>query len=100
MYKISLIFWCATMHCMAADAWFPGIQNNEVIERWMGGILAEMGELKLAPAAADSVDLRVLYVPTFAHPICAHLSQASTGAAPILRVVKLDGQGGYQPHGV
>jgi hypothetical protein len=67
-------------------------------EEWYSGHLAAMGEPSL-PALAQSdreaTVYRLLWLPSFHHPVCVRIERTSEGARLHARV--LDGKGGYEP---
>ena len=61
-------------------------------------LLAAMGEpehLALSERNPDGTAYRLLWSPTFHHPVCVRIER--TGDGTRLRVKVLDGQGGYEP---
>jgi hypothetical protein len=75
-----------------------GKENSEFVEAWYSGHLVAMGEpslWKLARSRHDATVYRLLWLPTFHHPVCVRVEQAPRGAK--LHVTVLDGEGGYDP---
>jgi hypothetical protein len=65
---------------------------------WYTSHLAAMGERSLWVLASrdrDATAYRLLWLPSFHHPICVRVDRTGVGAR--LRVKVLDGKGGYDP---
>lgn len=70
-------------------------------EAWYSKQLAAMGEPSLSllsRIAPGATVYRLLWLPTFRHPVCVRIERADDGGR--LDAMVLDGQGGYDPGGV
>ncbi len=79
----------------------PGPEKEDRLPEEYSKHLAAMGEMPLPPLAAANpkADVyRFLWLPTFTHPIGVRVDRKASGAR--LRVVVLDGQGGFEPGGI
>ncbi len=68
------------------------------IDRWYSKHLAALGEpslLTLTQRDRDVTIYRLLWLPSFHHPVCVRIERASEGAR--LHAKVLDGKGGYDP---
>ncbi len=72
--------------------------GNDFIVAWYSEHLKAMKQQslwKLSQENRSSTVYRLLWLPTFHHPVSVRLDKSSEGA--ILRAVLLDGRGGYEP---
>jgi hypothetical protein len=72
--------------------------HSDFVAAWYSGNLRAMGEPSLwqrSRKARDATVYRLLWLPSFHHPVCVRIDRAAEGAR--LHVKVLDGAGGYAP---
>jgi hypothetical protein len=81
------------------DLAFDGVkEHDDFVRDWYSKHLEAMGEpslVKLAQADRDCEVYRLLWLPTFDHPVAVRVEKLRDSIS--LNVVILDGQGGYEP---
>lgn len=73
-------------------------ERNELVVDWYTKHLRAMAESSLwerAQGGGRAAVYRLLWLPSFNHPACVRITRSARGAT--LRVVVLDGLGGYEP---
>ena len=72
--------------------------HSDFVAKWYSKHLRAMGEPSLWAHARDPQNptvYRLLWLPTFRHPVCVRIHRTPSGAT--LHATVLDGKGGYEP---